>query len=97
MPRTRVSLNSKAHQLGCLKTKKIFLNSSRLISTNKLQQLKNLATKGGQEVDRNFFKFIIYPLTMIALLTFSRWQAAKHFLTIILEIYFNSEIDVPVE
>ena len=23
---------------------------------------------GGQEVDRNFFKFIIYPLTMIALL-----------------------------
>ena len=28
-----------------LKPKKIFLNSSRLISTNKLQQLKNLATK----------------------------------------------------
>ena len=25
---------------------------------------------GGQEVDRNFLKFIIYPLTMIALLIF---------------------------
>ena len=45
MPRTRVSLNSKAHQLGWLKTKKKLKNSSRLISTNKLQQLKNLATK----------------------------------------------------
>ena len=51
MPRTRVSHNSKAHQLGWLKTKKkkLFKNSSRLISTNNLQQLKkkkkNLATK----------------------------------------------------
>ena len=45
MPRTRVSLNSKAHQLGWLKTPKKFKNSSTLISTNKLQQLKNLATK----------------------------------------------------
>ena len=46
MPRTRVLLDSKAHQLGWLKTpQKNFKNSSRLISTNKLQQLKNLATK----------------------------------------------------
>ena len=44
MPRTRVSLNSKAHQLGWLKTKNL-KNSSRLIRTNKLQPLKNLATK----------------------------------------------------
>ena len=46
MPRTRVSLNSKAHQLGWLKTKKKKLkNSSRLISTNKLQQLKKFSNK----------------------------------------------------
>ena len=46
MPRTRVSLNSKAHQLGWLKTKKKLLkNSSRLISTNKLQQLKKFSNK----------------------------------------------------
>ena len=53
MPRTRVSLNSKAHQLGWLKTqkkkkkkkKKNFKNFSRLTSTNKLQQLKKFSNK----------------------------------------------------
>ena len=45
MPRTRVSLNSKARQLGWLKTKKYLKNYYRLISTNKLQQLKKFSKK----------------------------------------------------
>ena len=44
MLRNQVLLNSKAHQLGWLKTKKIKKNYYRLIRTNVLQQLKNIAT-----------------------------------------------------
>ena len=46
MPKTRVSLNYKAYQLGWLKAKKKnFLNSFRLTSTNNSNNQKNLATK----------------------------------------------------
>ena len=33
---------------------------------------------GGQEVDRNFFKLIIYPLTMIALLILEVFLMVLH-------------------
>ena len=44
MPRTRVSLNSKAHQLGWLKTKKI----------KKFSHYSLFGIAGGEEVDHSF-------------------------------------------
>ena len=53
MPRTRVLLNSKAHQL-----------------IPNILRYSFFGIAGGQEVNHTFVKFVIFPITMIALLMF---------------------------